>query len=161
MTTLLARDPRAPFTLTPALPGRDTAIRKSDRVLTASALLLALIGALLVWAATRDIARANGDNPQGYLYRHLINIAIASVLFLAASRLDARLLRLFGPIVYALSIVGLLAVFVIGTTVNGAHAWIRIGGGLELQPSEFMKLGMIVGLAVLFSERASEHGRWP
>jgi rod shape determining protein RodA len=40
--------------------------------------------------------------------------------------------------------------------VNGAHAWIRLGGGFELQPSEFMKLGMIVGMAVLFAQRSAD-----
>ena len=73
-----------------------------------------------------------------------------------ASRLDSRLLRLFGPIVYVGSLLGLLAVFAVGSTVNGAHAWIRLGGGFEVQPSEFMKLGLIVGMAVLFTQRAAE-----
>jgi rod shape determining protein RodA len=81
------------------------------------------------------------------------------VLMLAASRLDARLLHLFGPILYLGSLFGLLLVFVIGSTVNGAHAWIRLGGGLELQPSEFMKLGLIVGMAVLFAQRSAEQRR--
>ena len=75
------------------------------------------------------------------------------MLALLASRLDARLLRSFGPLVYLASMLGLLLVFAIGSTINGAHAWIRLGGGFELQPSEFMKLGLIVGMAVLFAQR--------
>jgi rod shape determining protein RodA len=150
-----ARDPRAPFTLTPAVLPLDRRGRGYDRILVAAALTLALIGALLVWAATRDVARAQGRNPQGFLYRHLLNVAIAAVLFVVVSRSDARLLRLFGPIVYLASLAGLLAVFAVGSTVNGAHAWIRLGGGFELQPSEFTKLGMIVGMAVLFAQRGA------
>jgi rod shape determining protein RodA len=154
--TLVARDPRAPFALTPSLMPRGRQARKYDWVLVAAALALALIGAILVWAATRDTSRAAGGDPQGFLYRHLFNIAIAAVLMVVAARLDARLLRLFGPLVYVASLLGLLAVFAVGTTVNGARAWIRLGGGFQLQPSEFMKLGMIVGMAVLFSQRAGE-----
>jgi rod shape determining protein RodA len=60
---------------------------------------------------------------------------------------------------YILSLLGLIAVFGIGSTINGAHAWIVIGGGFELQPAEFMKLGLIVGLAVLFSRRTAKQGR--
>jgi rod shape determining protein RodA len=116
------------------------------------ALALSLIGAVLVWAATREVSG------QAFLYRHLINIAIASALLVGAARLDARLLRLFGPIVYLASLFGLLLVLVAGTTVNGARAWIRLGGGFELQPSEFMKLGLIVGMAVLFTRRDEERG---
>ncbi|MCU1658061.1 MAG: rod shape-determining protein RodA [Pseudonocardiales bacterium] len=147
--TLLARDPRAPFALTPTVLPLERRVRGYDWILIAAALALALIGAVLVWAATRQA----GGNPQGFLYRHLFNVLVAGALLVATSRLDARLLRLFGPVAYVASLIGLLAVFVVGSTVNGAHAWIRLGGGFELQPSEFMKLGMIVGMAVLFARR--------
>ena len=149
------RDPRAPFALTSSLIPLDRRTRGYDWVLTATALALALIGAVLVWAATRDVQRAAGANPQAFLYRHVLNVVLAAGFFVFASRLDARLLRLFGPVVYVASLVGLLAVLVVGSTVNGAQAWISLGGGFELQPSEFTKLGMIVGMAVLFTERAA------
>ena len=155
--TLTARDPRDPFVLTPYARPLERG-RGHDRWLNASALALALIGAVLVWAATRDLQRAAGGNPQSYLYRHLVNLGIAAALMILASRLDARLLRLFGPVVYLASVFGLLMVFAVGSTINGAHAWIRLGGGFEIQPSEFMKLGMIVGMAVLFTQRAHERG---
>ncbi len=156
--TLLARDPRAPFTLTPTVLPPERRTRGYDWLLIAVALALALAGAVLVWAATRDAARAHGQNPQSALYRHLVNVAVAAGLLVLASRLDARLLRLFGPIVYGASLLGLVAVFAVGSTVNGAHAWIRFGGEFELQPAEFMKLGLVVGMAVLFADRARRTG---
>jgi rod shape determining protein RodA len=151
----LARDPRAPFPMWDAAPPKIKRLGY-DPLLAASALALAGIGAVLVWAATRDVERAAGHDPNGYLYRHLINIGIAGFLAFVASRLNIRMLRLSGPIVYILGILGLLAVFAVGVTVNGAHAWIRLGAGLEVQPSEFMKLGMIIGIAVLFTQRARD-----
>ena len=154
--TLLARDPRAPFAFTSSVMPLERRARGYDWVLIATALVLSLAGAVLVWAATRDLLRAQGGNPEGFLYRHLFNLAIAAVLMVVVSRFDARLLRLFGPIVYVVSLLGLVAVFAVGTTVNGAHAWIRLGGDFELQPSEFMKLGLIVGMAVLFAQRGAD-----
>ena len=151
-----ARDPRAPFELTPpVLPGVRRA-RGYDLPLAGVALALALLGALLVWAATRQQQIDAGADPQAYLYRHLLNTVIAFGLMAAASRLDSRLLRLCGPMVYALSVAGLLLVMVAGSTINGAHAWIVLPGGFEIQPSEFCKLGLIVGLAVLFTHRADD-----
>jgi rod shape determining protein RodA len=143
--TLVARDPRAPFVLTPAVMPLERRIRGYDVPLTATASALAFVGAVLVWAASR------ADSGESFLYRHLLNIVIAALLMLGVTRLNARLLRLFAPIVYAGSLFGLVLVLVAGTTVNGAQAWIRLGGGFELQPSEFMKLALIVGLAVLFT----------
>jgi rod shape determining protein RodA len=154
--TLAARNPREPFRLASPLIALDRRPRRYDYSLLAAVLLLALAGAVLVWAATRSAQIAAGADPQAYFYRHLINLAVAAVLMLAASRLDARLLRLFGPIVYVAGVVGLVLVMVAGTTINGSHAWIRLAGGVEIQPSEFTKLGLIVGLAVLFTRHAEE-----
>lgn len=159
--TLLARDPRAPFTLTPAVLPLERRTRGYDIPLAVTALTLSLIGAVLVWAATRDAQIAQHANPQGFLYRHLINIVIGGVLAIFAARLDARLLRLFGPVVYLASLFGLVLVLVAGSTVNGAKAWIRIGAGVELQPAEFMKLGLIVGMAVLFTRHERDEGAQP
>ncbi|MDT4911898.1 MAG: rod shape determining protein RodA [Pseudonocardiales bacterium] len=156
MSLLMARDPKAPFVLTPPVMPLERRARGYDVPLAAIALVLSLIGALLVWAATRQTQLDAGANGQSYLYRHLVNVVLAVVLMLAAARIDARLLRLFGPIVYLGSLLGLVLVLAVGTTVNGAKAWIRLGGGFELQPSEFMKLGLIVGMAVLFTRHDDE-----
>ena len=154
--TLAARDPRAPFVLTPMALPLEKRARGYDIPLAVVSLALALIGGVLVWAATRDSQAALGGNPQSFLYRHLINIVIAAGLLLAASRVDARLLRLIGPIVYLAGVGGLLLVMVAGTTINGAHAWIRLGSSVEIQPAEFMKLGLVVGMAVHFSQRSEQ-----
>ena len=151
-----ARDPRAPFPMPRQLLPTRRRVRGYDIPLAAVALALALIGALLVWAATREQQVSAHADPQAFLYRHLINIVIASALMITAARLDARLLRLFGPIVYAASILGLLLVFVAGSTINGAHAWIVLPGGMEVQPSEFCKLGLVVGMAVMFIARRDD-----
>jgi rod shape determining protein RodA len=127
-------------------------LRSYDFVLLVAALLLCLIGALLVWSATRTRLQQAGANPQTYLAKHLLNTALATVLLVCAARVDSRVLRLIGPLLYLASILGLLAVFVIGSTINGAHAWIVLGGGFEVQPAEFAKLGVIAALAVLFGQ---------
>jgi rod shape determining protein RodA len=58
-------------------------------------------------------------------------------------------------VLYVASILGLLAVLVphVGVTVNGAHSWINLGGGFEIQPAEFAKIAVILGMAMLLSER--------
>jgi rod shape determining protein RodA len=160
--TLTARDPRAPFDLpSPLVDPRPHRRARVDWLLAGAALALALIGAVLVWAATRDTERAAGHDPNGFLYRHLINIVLAAVLTVAASRLDANMLRRSGPFVYLAGIFGLLLVLAAGVTINGAHAWIRLGGGFEVQPSEFTKLGLVIGLAVLLAQRGRDRADRP
>lgn len=149
MTVLL---PASPIRTLAA--SRRSEARRYDWVLLGTALALSLVGALLVWSATRTRLQLAGENPQTYLAKHLLNTALAAVLLFLAARIDARLFRLIGPLLYLASLLGLLAVFVIGSTVNGAHAWIVLGGGFEIQPAEFAKLGVIAALAVLFGQRS-------
>ena len=51
-----------------------------DPILTIAVALLLITGTLLVYAATRDWYAANGLDPEYYLKRHVINIAIGSLL---------------------------------------------------------------------------------
>jgi len=132
---------------------RGSALRRFDWVLVAAVLALAGIGALLVWSATRQRMAAAGMDPQSFLKRHLINLAIGLVFGLITARFDYRMLRAYAPIVYVASCVGLVAVLVVGTTINGAHSWIVLGGGFQLQPSEFAKVGLIVSMAMLLGEK--------
>jgi rod shape determining protein RodA len=157
MTALLARDPSAPLVPGELAPLNSITGRRTNRVewlLPVATLALAGIGAVLIWAATKPQLVAAGGNPQADLYRQLLNIGIGIGLVVVAARVDLRLLRVIGPALYLGSILGLLAVLVIGSTINGARAWIVLGGGFELEPAEFMKLGLIVGMAAMFAHRS-------
>jgi rod shape determining protein RodA len=55
-------------------------------------------------------------------------------------------------LVYAASVFGLLLVLVMGSTINGSRSWLLLGG-LSIQPSEFAKLAVVVGMALLVAER--------
>jgi rod shape determining protein RodA len=141
------------------LPSLRIGRSRVDWLLALSALLLGLIGALLVWSATRSSLADAGANPQSYLFRHLGNLVLAAMAWAAASQLPLRLMRFAGLALYILSMLGLMAVLVVGPTVNGAHSWIELPG-FDVQPAEFAKVGLIAGLAVLFSGR-SDRPRTP
>jgi rod shape determining protein RodA len=142
---------------------KDSVLRHMDWVLIAAVLALALIGTLLVWSATRTGLAQAGGNPDTYLERQLLNVAIGLVLLIAVSLIDYRLLRTYTPLVYAAACLGLLVVLSpLGATVNGAHSWIALPGGFQIEPSEFAKIGMILMLAVVLGgdlrDRASRPG---
>ncbi|PZS32124.1 MAG: rod shape-determining protein RodA [Pseudonocardiales bacterium] len=132
---------------------RGSTLRRFDWVLVAAVLALAGLGALLVWSATRQRMQSAGMDPQSFLKRHLINLAIGLVFGLVTAKFDYRMLRAYAPIVYVASCIGLVAVLVVGTTINGAHSWIVIGGGVQVQPAEFAKVGLIVSMAMLLGEK--------
>jgi rod shape determining protein RodA len=132
---------------------RTSPLRRLDWVLLLTTLALSAIGAILVWSATRFNDRLTEGDPDAFLKRHLINLAIGLALGACTMLFDYRMLRAYAPFVYVLSIVGLLLVLSpLGQTINGSHSWIVLGG-LSIQPSEFAKVALVVGAAMLLAEK--------
>jgi rod shape determining protein RodA len=123
-----------------------------DWVLMLAAAALLAIGALLVWSATSARTGLTAADPDSFFKRHLVNIAIGVVLGVMVAATDHRWVRILAPLVYAASIVGLLLVLVMGSTINGSRSWIQLGG-MSVQPAEFAKLAVVIGMALLVAER--------
>jgi rod shape determining protein RodA len=128
-----------------------------DWLLLAAALALVLLGTLLVWSATSTREDLTGGETTAYLTKQLVNVAIGLVLMVIVMATDHRWVRIVAPLFYVGSIVGLVLVLVAGSTVNGSRSWIQLGG-MSIQPSEFAKLSVVVGMALLVAERTE--GRW-
>ena len=137
---------------------RPSALSGFDPILTIAVALLLVIGTLLVYAATRDWYAANGLDPEYYLKRHVINIAIGSLLAWGTTVIDYRLIPAYTPILWIIGVLGLVAVLIpgIGDEVNGANAWIGLPGGFQIQPAELAKISIIVGMSMILSERNSD-----
>lgn len=128
-----------------------------DWLLMGATVLLIVIGTLLVWSATSTQDDLTGGDPNAYLRKQLVNVAIGVVLMVVVMATDHRWVRILAPVVYLGSIVGLVLVLVAGSTVNGSRSWIQVAG-MSIQPSEFAKLAVVVGMALLVAERSE--GRW-
>ena len=132
---------------------RESPLRRLDWVMLIAALALSVLGSLLVWSATRTHQQQLGADPAFYFKRHLMNLVIGLVLGGATMLFDYRSLRAYAPFVYVGSVFGLIAVLFVGVTINGSHSWIRLPAGFQIQPSEFAKVAIIVGGAMLLGEK--------
>ncbi len=140
--------------------GHDSALRRLDWLLALAVAGLVALGSLLVWSATRQRMLDADLEPTAFLKRHLVNAAIGLALASVAALVDYRSLRAYAPVVYVASCLGLVAVLSpLGKTINGAHSWIVLGGGFQVQPSELAKVALVVGMAMLLAEqRDAEDG---
>ena len=130
-------------------------LRRWDWPLVLAAISLCLLGTALVWSATSARLTANGQWGGSSAARHLANLVIGLGLCWVVSRMGHRALRRYTPILYGLSITGLLLVLSpVGSTINGAHAWIRLPAGFTIQPSEFAKVAIIVAGALVLADRS-------
>jgi rod shape determining protein RodA len=107
--------------------------------------VLAGVGALSLYSATGSL--------EPYAKRQLIRFAAGFVLMLAIALVDIRLIaRLAWPL-YAAALVLLALVLRFGSVGLGAERWLAIGG-VAVQPSELMKIALVLALARWF-HRAS------
>ena len=113
-------------------------------------LLLLIIGLTMLYSAS--YAQSEYDThyeiSTKYLQKQGVCAAIGLVAMYFFSRIPAHFWRRWAWILYAVSIILLLSVLVIGQEVNGARRWINIAG-IQFQPSEIAKFTMIVLFARL------------
>ncbi|SBT94290.1 rod shape determining protein RodA [Streptomyces sp. DI166] len=133
---------------------RDSLARRLDWPILTAALALSLIGSVLVFSATRNRTEINQGDQYYFLLRHLLNTGIGFALMVGTIWLGHRTLRTAVPILYGVSVFLILLVLTpLGSTINGAHSWIKLPGGFSLQPSEFVKVTIILGMAMLLAAR--------
>jgi rod shape determining protein RodA len=130
---------------------RNSVLRQMDWLLIVVVSALSAIGVLLVWSATQPSLRAAGANPHTYMKKQLLWVVMGLILMFAVSFVDSRRLRSWTPFVYGATVLGLLAVFATHA-VNGAHAWINLPGGFQVEPSEFAKIALVLALATVFTQ---------
>ncbi|MFI6942710.1 rod shape-determining protein RodA [Streptomyces sp. NPDC050418] len=138
---------------------RDSLARRLDWPILLATLALSVIGSALVYSATRNRTELVGDDPYAYVLKHVMNVGIGIGLMIGTIWLGHRTLRTAVPILYGVSVFLVLLVLTpLGTTINGAHAWLDLGG-LSLQPSEFVKITIILGMAMLLAARVDAGDR--
>jgi rod shape determining protein RodA len=111
------------------------------------ALAVSGLGAMTVYSATH-VPGAQGFSPLAL--RQLMWLAGGTVAMLAALAFDYRRLERSAVLFYGLVLAAVLIVPVIGRVGGGSRRWIPLGP-VSIQPSEFMKLALVIMLAQHFS----------
>ena len=108
---------------------------------------LAAVGYVALYSA--------GGGPEPYASRHALRFAFGLVLMLCIAMVDIRFIARLSWLAYALGITLLVLVAGMGHVGKGAQRWIEIGG-MQWQPSEFMKLALVLALASWFRNASWE-----
>jgi len=107
-------------------------------------LLLLTIGLIMVLSASSPSALSESGDSYKYFSKQLL-FAVAGIgAMFAISKFDYRKLKKFYKYAYVLAIILLLFVLVGGRSVNGAKRWIYLSESISFQPSEMVKMLMII-----------------
>ncbi|MCX8101638.1 MAG: putative lipid II flippase FtsW [Geminicoccaceae bacterium] len=126
-----------------------------DRVLLAGLVLLLLVGVVIVFAASPPVGMLRFKDPYYFILRHLVFAIPAALLILGCSLLAPLGVLRLAKGVFALGVVLMVLALLFGPEINGAHRWLRVGG-VQLQPSEFVKPALVVLVAAIAASRP-----WP
>jgi cell division protein FtsW len=131
-----------------------------DLVLVVVVLALTLLGIAMVYSASGINALDALDDPRYFLGWQSLWAAIGLVGMLAATRIDYHRYRPLALPLLAVALALLVAILIpsVGTSVNGAARWLRIGP-VGLQPAELAKLALILYLAFWLGARRERIGR--
>jgi rod shape determining protein RodA len=119
-----------------------------DWVLLFLVLSISLIGVLNLYSAGYSLADLNGKP----LYvRQMYWIMIGLMFMVICFCIDYRFICRYAYVIYVISIILLIMVFFFGSGAHGSQRWLVVGG-FFLQPSEVVKLTVILALAKYFDD---------
>ena len=115
-----------------------------DFTLLITILLLLSIGLIMVLSASSPSALAEDGNSYSYFTKQLIFAVLGIVAMLFISKIDYRFYQKFYKHAWVIAFILLVLVLVAGRTINGAKRWIYVTDTLSVQPSEIVKILMII-----------------
>jgi rod shape determining protein RodA len=130
---------------------RMISFRDFDWVLLTFVLAICALGLLEIYSTTL------GTKYSGAHIKQIYFILGGLVLMFLVSLINYQVLLENSHWLYVISLVSLIAVAVFGKKYLGARRWIQLPGGQHFQPSEWVKLVLILALAKYFSEESDQN----
>ena len=130
-----------------------------DFLLVGATLLVSAIGVVMVYTATRGSLLAQGEDPKTFLKKQGLFVVLGCIVMVVVAVIDYRRWEPLANILYWLIVLALLGVYVAGNSAQGAARWFSLGP-LQLQPSEFAVLALILAVSSYCARRDEEGLAW-
>lgn len=114
-------------------------------------LLLNTLGVLVIRSATNQDMAVVG--------KQIVGILVGLTIVVVLSLIDYHKVLSTAWLVYGICVAGLLSVLLFGVSRGGAKRWVIVPGLGQLQPSEFVKIGLIVFFSWFFSRNQEKLNR--
>jgi rod shape determining protein RodA len=138
-----------------AFSAMSSRLRSKDRLdlgLACGLIGLGFTGVVMIYSATRQALINAGYNPHYYLERQAVFVCLGVIVMYVVSLIDYRRLEIVTTPLYVCGLLGLVGVYVIGSSAQGALRWYSVGI-FQIQPSEFTVLILILAIATFCQRR--------
>lgn len=122
-------------------------------------IFLTAFGLVMIYSASSYTAQLKNGNASYFMMRQLVIATVGLAGALIISKIDYHLFARFAFFGYFLSYVLMIAVSLFGRKVNGKRRWLGIGS-LSFQPTELVKITLIVMLALVITKMGREINTW-
>ncbi len=137
--------------------GRRDQLTLVQKILAINWTLVILLSALAAFGLTM-LYSAGGGNFEPWASRQAARFGIGMVLMLVVAVVDIRIWMRFAYVAYAIGVLLLIAVEIKGSVGMGAQRWLDLGF-VQLQPSEVMKIAIVMALARYFHSATVDEAR--
>ena len=122
-----------------------------DYSLLLSIIILVMFGLIMIYSASSFSAQLEFKDSAYYIKRQGFFTILGFIAMFVVSNIDYHRILKFDKAIYALSVILLIAVFVVGVERNGKKRWLKFGP-VTIQPAEIAKLALILCMSVLIYE---------
>ncbi|MCB0723161.1 MAG: rod shape-determining protein RodA [Ignavibacteriae bacterium] len=124
--------------------------KKFDVLLLLTTVAIVTIGIIAIYSAS-----FSNEGDTDYYKKQMMFAIVGFVLMIVINYVPSKYLSNTSYILYAISLLGLIAVLVVGKKISGQRSWFSIGS-FGIQPSEFAKLATIMALGRFFAAEDKE-----
>lgn len=126
---------------------------RTDYMLVVIVAALCILGLMMVYSATFDMAYLEYNNPNFFFHRQMIWVALGVVVMIALARIDYRVWQRWAILLMAGTLLMLGVVAVLGNEKFGATRWLWNG---SIQPSEAAKISVVIYIAAWISSKGDK-----
>jgi len=137
--------------------GRRDQLTLVQKIISINWTLVLLLTALAAFGLTM-LYSAGGGSMEPWASRQAVRFGVGMVLMLTVAVIDIRIWMRFAYVAYAIGVLLLVAVELKGSIGMGAQRWLDLGI-VQLQPSEVMKIAIVMALARYFHAATVEESR--
>ena len=120
---------------------------------------IAIVGVVNLYSATSPYIDVQAKSGLADIYvTHVYRLVVGGLIGILFALIDYRNFERVAYIIYGVGIGLLLLIFVMASDIRGASRWIPIGG-FAFQPSEFMKIGVVLAVARFLADDAKTEAR--
>lgn len=121
-------------------------IKNIDKPLFILTLILFVLGLVMIFSASNVTSYMNGGSPYAYFFRQGLFLIVSFIFCIIMVKFNTKFYGMMSNILLIAFVAVLILLLIYGKATNYAVSWIPIGP-FTLQPSEFIKIIMIVFMA--------------